>query len=234
MAVKRPVRDVDPFDLSRWPTFSRHDSFKFIWGINGAANWYREAAHGTFELYDVEGVEDRRCFAPATLKSFRTMFDENGKIPKCPNRHTGRNITITPDWIKFTSIIWLLAIGWWAMWPCTAKRRSWLRSRFFNFYWMKTPLSGRKNWIFTLRGHAMSNVSFVISLLSNLPVSPKQFLKGCNCSTTPAKESGRPFHKHPPIGPGTGANPIPEAECQFKKSICKICLNICNILFIPF
>ena len=85
--VKRPERDVEPFDLSRWPKIFRHDSFKFIWGINGAANWYREAAPGTFELYDVEG----RCFAPATLKSFRTMLKEKGDIPKCRNRQTGRN-----------------------------------------------------------------------------------------------------------------------------------------------
>ena len=76
------------FNLSIWPKFSRDLSFKFVWVVHGAASWYREAADGIFELYDVEG----RCAPPGTLRSIRSMLKEKGKIPDCPNRKTSCQI----------------------------------------------------------------------------------------------------------------------------------------------
>ena len=65
-------------------------------------------------------------------------------------------------------------------------------------------------------------------------MTAKQFLKGCYNSINPAKKSGCPYKNHPQIGPGTGANPVPEAECQFKNQFVKFVLKFVTFYLFHF
>ena len=80
-----PELTIDPFVVQNWLRVFRDPRFKFVWGVHGGPNWYRQ----------LQGNSVDKCAALGVLKLFETQFRTGPGATRinlpafCPARREG-------------------------------------------------------------------------------------------------------------------------------------------------
>ena len=65
-----PEGGIDPFNVPKWLKVFRYNSFKFVWGVHGGPNWFRQLDGNSVQIVD----KSSKCAELGVLKLFETQI----------------------------------------------------------------------------------------------------------------------------------------------------------------